>query len=89
MTQMYVLDHPLDKSYAKALQLINVRTDLAWKYLKESKHAKASQMIDLIGEVADDFLTKLELDEKMRTKPKAVAVKKIAKTVKKKVVRKK
>jgi hypothetical protein len=79
---MYNHLHPLDRAYAKALQLINSRTDLAWKYLKDGNHDKAADAIDMIGEVADDFLTKLE--EGALAKAKAAKVAKVKKAPAKK-----
>ncbi|NJK91542.1 MAG: hypothetical protein HC904_06795 [Blastochloris sp.] len=93
MESMYNLTNPLDRSYAKALQLINSRTDLAWKHLKAGNHEKAADAIDMIGEVADDFLYQLEEAEakalkalkatqgkkKKTAAPKKSATKKVAK----------
>jgi hypothetical protein len=77
---MYNHLHPLDHDYAKALQLISSRTDLAWKYLKEGNHRKAANTIDLIGEVADDFLTELELAAKAAAKAKTSKARKTVST---------
>jgi hypothetical protein len=83
-TSLYQPRKPLERSYAKALQLINSRTDLAWKYLKEANYARAAQSIDLIGEVADDFLEKLE-----KASAKAAKLKKASPVRPKKTAQKK
>ncbi|GEM_PF-1259581 len=84
-SNMYQPSKPLERSYAKALQLINSRTDLAWKYLKEGNYDKAAFSIDLIGEVADDFLHKLEIAAaKAAKQKKSKAVKSPKKSAKKK-----
>ena len=56
----YETPRPIDKSYAKALQLINLRTDFAWKHLKEQDYAEVVRLVRQIREVSIKFLDSLE-----------------------------
>jgi hypothetical protein len=51
---------PIDKSYAKALQLINSRTDFAWKHLKDGEHGEVVRLVRQIRDVSIKFLDSLE-----------------------------
>jgi len=56
----YATQRPIDKTYAKALQLINSRTDFAWKHLKDGEHGEVVRLVRQIRDVSIKFLDSLE-----------------------------
>jgi hypothetical protein len=56
---LYTSSRPIDRKYAKALQLLNSRTDFAWKHLKESNHAEVIKTVRQIRDISIKFLDSL------------------------------